>query len=368
MFTASELYSHIINFTPFCTPFTIQPMKRSDEWETIGDNLKRYKPAGTYYVQAKLRGVRVREALGTDNLQVARTKLAAWLALHRGNDSGAGTSAVMGSLIELWRTDLKSDHTITDSTREYKRKILEFLLRNWPGLDQTKCRGIKKYDVQAWVKRQSCGATRTNGALTVLREMFALAEARGILRGLPPTHGIKNLPVPQKPFVLPTREQIEAIRSSVYQSSHQAGLLFDLMAETGSRISTAAAIRWEHIRWDRNVIFYVKVKSKANGYEGPMSAKLRALLEQAKPANAHGLIVKIHAIRTPLETACARAGITPAISHHDLRHWFVTRAIEKNIDIPTISRWVGHTDGGTLLMKTYGHLRDEHSQRMAKLL
>ena len=77
-------------------------MKRSDEWETIGDNLKRYKPAGTYYVQAKLRGVRVREALGTDNLQVARTKLAAWLALHRGNDSGAGTSAVMGlSLIHI---------------------------------------------------------------------------------------------------------------------------------------------------------------------------------------------------------------------------------------------------------------------------
>ena len=140
------------------------------------------------------------------------------------------------------------------------------------------------------------------------------------------------------------------------------------MSETGSRISTAAAIRWEHVYWERNVIYYAKVKAKICGYEGPMSDKLRALLEAAKPEKARGLISKIHSIRKPLETACARVGITPAISHHDLRHWFVTKAVEKKIDIPTISKWVGHTDGGTLLMKTYNHLRDEHSQRMAKLL
>jgi hypothetical protein len=30
--------------------------------------------------------------------------------------------------------------------------------------------------------------------------------------------------------------------------------------------------------------------------------------------------------------------------------------------IPTVSRWLGHQDGGALCMKTYGHLRDEHSQ------
>jgi integrase len=54
------------------------------------------------------------------------------------------------------------------------------------------------------------------------------------------------------------------------------------------------------------------------------------------------------------------------ITHHDLRHLFATRCIESGVDIPTVSRWLGHKDGGALAMKTYGHLRNEHSQRMAQ--
>jgi hypothetical protein len=35
------------------------------------------------------------------------------------------------------------------------------------------------------------------------------------------------------------------------------------------------------------------------------------------------------------------------------------------VDIPTVSRWLGYQDGSALCMKTYGYLRDEHSQREA---
>jgi integrase len=54
------------------------------------------------------------------------------------------------------------------------------------------------------------------------------------------------------------------------------------------------------------------------------------------------------------------------IVHHDLRHLFATTCIEAGVDIPTVSRWLGHKDGGALAMKTYGHLRDEHSAAAAK--
>ncbi|NBR87158.1 MAG: hypothetical protein EB141_05590 [Verrucomicrobia bacterium] len=53
------------------------------------------------------------------------------------------------------------------------------------------------------------------------------------------------------------------------------------------------------------------------------------------------------------------------ITHHDLRHLFATRRIESGVDIPTVSRLLGHKDGGALAMKVYGHLRDQHSQAMA---
>jgi integrase len=53
-------------------------------------------------------------------------------------------------------------------------------------------------------------------------------------------------------------------------------------------------------------------------------------------------------------------------AHHDFRHFLATTCIESAVDIPMISRWLGHKDGGALAMKTYGHLRDEHSIAMSE--
>ena len=47
---------------------------------------------------------------------------------------------------------------------------------------------------------------------------------------------------------------------------------------------------------------------------------------------------------------------------------FITRAIEKGIDVKVISEWQGHRDGGKLILETYSHVRAAHSQRMAQLM
>jgi hypothetical protein len=36
------------------------------------------------------------------------------------------------------------------------------------------------------------------------------------------------------------------------------------------------------------------------------------------------------------------------------------------VDIPTVVGWPGHNDGGVLAMKTYGHLRPDHSLAAAQ--
>ena len=66
-----------------------------------------------------------------------------------------------------------------------------------------------------------------------------------------------------------------------------------------------------------------------------------------------------------IDPAAKRAAVK-RITHKDLRHLFAPRRIESGLDIPTVSRWLGHQDGGALCMKTYGHLRDEHSANQAK--
>ena len=53
------------------------------------------------------------------------------------------------------------------------------------------------------------------------------------------------------------------------------------------------------------------------------------------------------------------------LSPHCFRHLFATRCIEAGVDIPTVSRWLCHTDGGALAAKTYFHLLDGHSREMA---
>jgi hypothetical protein len=76
-------------------------------------------------------------------------------------------------------------------------------------------------------------------------------------------------------------------------------------------------------------------------------------------------IVPIKSARKCLQTACTKLKL-PQFTHHDFRHFFATTCIESGVDIPTVSRWLGHKDGGALAMKRYGHLRQEHSFAMIK--
>ena len=62
----------------------------------------------------------------------------------------------------------------------------------------------------------------------------------------------------------------------------------------------------------------------------------------------------------------AKVATCPRITHHGLRHLFITACVESGVDFRTIAEWVGHQDGGMLIGKTYSHLRRDHSRRMAE--
>ena len=47
---------------------------------------------------------------------------------------------------------------------------------------------------------------------------------------------------------------------------------------------------------------------------------------------------------------------------------FITRLIEKRVDVKAIAKWQGHRDGGKLILDTYSHVRDKHAEDMAKLV
>jgi len=47
---------------------------------------------------------------------------------------------------------------------------------------------------------------------------------------------------------------------------------------------------------------------------------------------------------------------------------FITRAIERGVDVKVIAEWQGHKDGGKLILDTYSHVNRAHSDRMAQLM
>jgi integrase len=71
--------------------------------------------------------------------------------------------------------------------------------------------------------------------------------------------------------------------------------------------------------------------------------------------------------RESLKLAREAAGL-PDFGFHDLRRFFASRAVMSGIDFLTVSRWLGHKDGGILLGKSYAHLANEHTQRQAARL
>jgi len=100
-----------------------------------------------------------------------------------------------------------------------------------------------------------------------------------------------------------------------------------------------------------------------------MNAAMITLLKRVRAERAdesgNATVMRVQECQKAMERACKDLGLD-RITHHDLRHFFATSCIEAGIDIPTVSRWLGHKDGGALAMRVYGHLRDQHSQAMAQ--
>ena len=63
--------------------------------------------------------------------------------------------------------------------------------------------------------------------------------------------------------------------------------------------------------------------------------------------NEDDFVIKRKRIDKALRIACKKVGVE-YLRHHDLRHYFATKAIQSGVDIPTVSKWLGHADGGAL--------------------
>jgi integrase len=353
-----------------------------ETWErTRKPNLLRHK-SGSYYARAFAAGKEVWKSLKTSHFSVAEARLAEFLKEHRqrvANGNGEGSSKIIfGEAAAIHLSNLDDNPRIKQSTRKYWRECLTALRKSWPGLDETEVRKITHTDCKKWARGygKTVSPTRYNGAISVLRHVLNVAVEASVVYSNAAA-AVKRAPVRCKEIKLPSIDKFNALisemravhsRDSINCADFASGLAF-----TGCRVGEARETAWRDIDFDAGEIV---VRGDANtGTKNwtvrrvPLIPDGRALFERMRGERAGESLdakaFRVGECQKSLDRAAKKVG-ADRITHHDLRHLFATRCIESGVDIPTVSRWLGHKDGGALAMKTYGHLRREHSIAQAQ--
>jgi integrase len=356
--------------------------KPTKTWQkTRKPNLLRHK-SGRYYARAFASGKEVWKSLKTSHYSVAEAKLAEFLKEHRervSNGNGeVSAKMIFGEALKIHQQNQADDVTIKPTTRHYWNQIFVALLKSWPGLADRELRRITKTDCREWARgfRKMASPTRYNNTIAGLRHVFEVAIETGIIYGNP-AGKLERVPVRQRQLTLPTREQflqlVEAVEKAGAWCSRDCADLLRGLAFTGCRTGEAAQIEWRDLDFQAGEI--VVRGDPETGTKNwsvrrvPMIPDARMLFERMRGERANeplnGNVFRVREAQRAIDRAARKVGM-PRIVHHDLRHLFATICIESGVDIPTVSRWLGHKDGGALAMKTYGHLRREHSIAQAQ--
>jgi len=380
--------------------------------------LVRHRKSGRYYARFKIHGRRTMKALKTTVWSVAKLRLVDELAKverKRGQKTKVLESGDVRVGDLLNRLDACYDsETLAKNTKTSHRITMVILKDQWHVCFRSDLRTLKPGKITneavaefsnflatkavqkvrnngAKSKRRGYGAITVNKVLGALHRAMRIGAENKLIHEVPfeisPAEGpsIKQ-PIRQRHLQLPTKEQMRRVFSSmrdagdrlppqgegqdelreyVLRRAEQSANLAEFMAYSGARIGEAISWVWEDDLGDFIYLRGTKTESSMNRRVPKIPAMRDLLSRMASHVQAEGGVVKGRAFsvkecREALESACRRIGV-PRLTHHMLRHVFATICIESGVDIPTVSRWLGHSDGGSLAMRTYGHLRMEHS-------
>jgi integrase len=387
----------LLDSTPFFYTFFMPEGNTKNGWErTNVTNLLRNEQSGRYYARVKVNGKQKWRTLKTTVFSVAKLRLAdvekqmraqGRAAAAEDKPDGSSETAV-SRFIAAYRTQTANDASLAAATKSRREIALKALEKTWPQLGERDVRRITPTECQDWAARalkQGTGfvapkaksvragmsASAFNKCVEALRGIFEIARERGMMYGNP-AEAISRAKLKKKVLELPSAAQFHALAKHIAEAgarqSKDCADMVRLLAYSGVRLAEAVELRWNHIDEAKKQLRVPGTKSEKSVRWIPLFPALAALLDEIRarrgPESADAAILGVKECKGALASGCAALGIK-RITHHDLRHLFATRCIESGVDIPTVSRWLGHADGGALAMRVYGHLRHEHSTAQA---
>ena len=342
----------------------------------VAENLYRLENTGGYYALVKRGDKQFRRSLKTKDRKLAERRLDEYRAQVGNLTIGEDARLSFDEIAARWKAT--SQQGLKESTVTRRQTCINNLSPFFKGLS---IRNVQAQHCERWLtERASKMAAQTLvHELDTMRLIFDYAVRLGLMLSNP-AKDIKRRKIVSKPIVIPTREQFQKLVAQIRVSDGRAGSqkkakagadLVELLAYSGCRIHEGISIRWVDVDFEKNTVKVTGGERGTKNHEErtiPMTDALRSLLlrlkDERKP-KPEEFISQIDNAKKCLQTACRRLEY-PQFTHHDFRHFFATTCIESGVDIPTVSRWLGHKDGGALAMKVYGHLRQQHSLESAR--
>ena len=344
----------------------------------VAENLYRLETSGGYYALLKRGDKQFRRSLRTKDRKLAERRLTE-LRGQVGNLTIADDARLtFDELGKRWMA--ATSHALKPSSVTRRALYLKSLAPFFTGMN---VRNVQAQHCERWVAERGTKIAAISMAyeLATLRALFDYAVKLGVML-TNPAKDIKRRKIVQQPMTIPTREQfkklVETIRQSDGREDSQKKAapgadLVELLAYSGCRLTEGISITWADVDFVKGLLTVTGGETGTKNSEHriiPLTDALRSHLlrirdtrePKGKPSDR---VSQIDSAKKCIGTACRRLGY-PAFSHHDFRHFFATTCIESGVDIPTVSRWLGHKDGGALAMRVYGHLRQEHSNAMIK--
>jgi integrase len=335
--------------------------------QKVGECLYRYPSNDVYYARIKIDGKEIKRSLGTTDRALARRKLSALKDELRQIDRSQGKL----TLAELCDRYLRTVQHQKPKTVERKTFIVGRIKNDWPTGKLTQVNKIKPSDVDLWLSRYSFGSASRNLHISCVKELFGLAVRDRIITVSPAAH--LHSAKREKPIRLtPTFDQFKAIiadvRGQAFNADAQDSADFlECLGLAGLGQAEAGSLTRADVDLTAGQIITYRHKT-STGFAIPIFPQLRPLLERLCDGKAHDArIFKISDAKKALTGACRRLGYPP-FSQRSLRRMFITRAIERGVDVKVIAEWQGHKDGGKLILDTYSHVNRAHSHRMAQLM
>lgn len=361
----------------------MSPKQTNSGWVSTGtQNLVRYQPSGTYFARFKIGSKPYRKTLKTKNLTTAKLRLRDLLHQYRtkveAGRAHKNGKMTFGHALELYLESVEANGSLKPATKHYRRVLSGFIVKTWTGLKHADIRKISERECKEWLTRfqRLYAPTVVNNSIGTLRAIFKIGVEAGA-RFDNPTEHLEKVRVRPKKLALPSKEQfesfVEAIAIAGAPQSADCAAMVKFLAYTGLRISEAGFMTWRDVDFDRKQLLVHGSPDTGTKNDEvrpvPFIPQLEELLTKLRAKRADepltNPIMRIKECQKSMDRAAKIVGMA-RITHHDLRHLFATVCIENGVDIPTVSKWLGHKDGGALCMKTYGHLRETHSQAQAK--